>query len=202
MDTRLGRLPRLSRELIASLDADQHNGVELPTRQTLGLPEKIVQFGTGAFLRGFAEYFVDDANRRGVFSGSIVAVSSTGSSRDTMLNEQDGLFTLAIRGIEGGSAHQSYRVVSSLSRALSARDEWGEVLAVARQPELEIVISNTTEIGITLDVSDTFDAQPPRSFPGKLTRFLAERAAAFDYDPRRGLVVLPCELIEGNGDAL
>src|SRR3982751_4939968 len=118
MDAELDRLPRLSRELAASLDGAEHIAVQLPGSETLGLPEKIVQFGTGAFLRGFAEYFVDDANRRGVFSGSIGAVSSTGSSRDAILNEQDGLFTLAIRGIDGGAAHQSYRVVSSLSRAL------------------------------------------------------------------------------------
>jgi tagaturonate reductase len=178
------------------------SAVDLPPLATLDLPEKVVQFGTGAFLRGFAEYFIDEANRRGIFNGSIVAVSSTGSSRDTALNEQDGLFTLAIQGMDGASARQRYRVVSSLSRALSARDEWDAVLRVAREPAIEIVISNTTEIGIALDSADAFDASPPRSFPGKLTRFLAERAVAFEYDVRKGLVVLPCELIERNGDKL
>src|SRR4051812_15054820 len=168
----------------------------------LDLPEKVVQFGTGAFLRGFAEFFIDAANRQGMFNGSIVAVSSTGSSRDAILNEQDGLFTLAIQGMDGASACQQYRVVSSLSRALSARDEWDAVLAVARAPEIEVVISNTTEIGIALNDADAFEASPPRSFPGKLTRFLAERAVAFNYDTARGVVVLPCELIDRNGDRL
>lgn len=177
-------------------------GVSVPPPETLVLPEKVVQFGTGAFLRGFIEYFVDEANRRRIFNGSVVAVSSTGNTRDAVLNVQDGLYTLAIEGLEDGVARRTYRIVGSLARAISARDEWDAVLALARDPSIEVVISNTTEVGIALDPSDRATARPPRSFPGKLTRFLAERAAAFDYDPRRGLVVLPCELIDRNGDTL
>jgi len=194
--------PRLSRELVTSFALAKQTGVEVPPLEILELPEKVVQFGTGAFLRGFAEYFIDDANRRGLFGGSIVAISSTGSRRDTALNEQDGLFTLAIQGVEGSAARQRYRIVASLSRALSARDDWSTVLELAQSPDLQVVVSNSTEVGIVLDETDRFDANPPSSFPGKLTRFLFERARAFDYDERRGLVVLPCELIDDNGDAL
>ncbi|MEP6491480.1 MAG: tagaturonate reductase [bacterium] len=194
--------PRLSRKVVASLAAARQTTAELPSAAMLALTERVVQFGTGAFLRGFAEYFIDDANRRGEFNGRIVAVSSTGSSRDTALNEQDGLFTLAIRGVERGSPCEQYRVIGSLSRAISARDQWADVLAVARDPAISLVISNTTEVGIVLDPTDAYDANPPRSFPGKLTRFLAERAQAFDYDERCGLIVLPCELIEENGTKL
>jgi tagaturonate reductase len=187
-------MTRLSRGTVAVFDAAV---VDL-----LALPEKVVQFGTGAFLRGFIDYFIDEANRAGRFNGRIVAVSSTGSSRDAMLNDQDGLFTLAIQGIEAGEPVQHRYIVSSVSRALSARDEWDAVLAVARDPNIELVVSNTTEVGITLDESDDYAAAPPRSFPGKLTRFLVERARAFDFDPRRGVLVLPCELIEDNGSRL
>src|SRR5437764_8793241 len=123
--------PRLSRELVASLGGNAPRDIELPSNQTLSLPEKVVQFGTGAFLRGFAEYFIDAANRHGRFNGSIVAVSSTGSTRNAVLNEQDGLFTLAIQGMDRGQPRRRYRIVGSLSRALSARDEWGSVLEVA-----------------------------------------------------------------------
>ena len=195
MDSR----PRLSRDLIASRAGVDRTAIDIAT---LDLPEKIVQFGTGAFLRGFAEFFVDEANRRRMFNGSIVAVSSTASSRNAVLNGQDGLFTLAIQRMDGASPRRHYRVVSSLSRALSARDEWDAVLALARDPGIELVISNTTEVGIALDSADAFADAPPRSFPAKLTRFLAERAVAFDYAPIRGLVILPCELIERNGDTL
>jgi len=194
--------PRLSRELVASLGVASTGDLEVPPPEALDLRERVVQFGTGAFLRGFAEFFVDEANRAGRYDGSIVAVSSTGSTRDALLNEQDGLFTLAIEGIEGGAARRRYRIVGSLSRALSAKENWDDVLALARDPHVHAVISNTTEIGITFDEQDAFDAAPPRSFPGKLTRFLYERARAFDFDPSCGLVVLPCELIEDNGETL
>ncbi|HTE46298.1 MAG TPA: tagaturonate reductase [Gemmatimonadaceae bacterium] len=194
--------PRLSRKVVASLAGVRNVDLELPSAAMLALPERVVQFGTGAFLRGFAEFFVDEANRRGAFNGRVVAVSSTGSSRDAELNEQNGLFTLAIQGVEQGNAFRRNRVIGSLSRAISARDQWDAVLAVARDPAITLVISNSTEVGIVLDPADTFDAQPPRSFPGKLTRFLAERGRAFDYDEQRGLIVLPCELIDENGTKL
>jgi tagaturonate reductase len=194
--------PRLSRELVASIVLADGTGVEVPPVETRELPEKVVQFGTGAFLRGFAEYFIDEANRRGMFGGSVVAVSSTGSQRDALLNEQDGLYTLAIQGVDGSAPRQRYRIIASLSRAISARDDWSAILDLARSPDAQVVISNSTEVGIVLDESDSFDGNPPRSFPGKLTRFLAERARVFDYDEHRGLVVLPCELIENNGEVL
>ncbi|MGH7616964.1 MAG: tagaturonate reductase [Gemmatimonadaceae bacterium] len=197
--------PRLSRDLVASLDAQGArgaSGVELPPAAAMGLPEAVVQFGTGAFLRGFADYFVDEANRAGRFGGSIVAVSSTGSQRNLALNQQNGLFTLVTQGMEGGAARQSYRVIASISRSISAHDEWEEVLALARDPNIRLVISNTTEVGISLDESDRFDLRPPRSFPGKLTRFLAERGRAFHYEASKGLIVVPCELIDDNGATL
>jgi len=194
--------PRLSREVVSSPAFAAGADVELPPSSILALPETVVQFGTGAFLRGFADYFIDDANRRGAFGGSIVAVSSTGSSRDAVLNEQDGLFTLAIQGLDRGEARRRYRVISSISRALSASDDWDAVLALARDPALRVAISNTTEVGIAPDDTDSFDAKPPRSFPGKLTRFLHERAVHFDFDVARGIIVLPCELIEDNGTTL
>src|SRR6185312_14866543 len=194
--------PRLSRELVASLAREKNGVLDVPTPDVLGLPERVLQFGTGAFLRGFIEYFIDEANRAGRFNGSIVAVASTPSRRDEMLNEQDGLYTLAIQGVQAGAARQEYRVIGSLSRALSACDEWEAVLDVARDRTVRLIISNTTEIGIALDDADRFDASPPKSFPAKLTRVLAERASAVDYDAEHTLTVLPCELIERNGDVL
>ena len=166
------------------------------------LPETILQFGTGAFLRGFVEYFVDEANRAGAWNGSVVMVSSTGSGRAVLLEEQDDLYTLCVRGVEEGDTVDRARVVAAVSRALSAQDHWSEVLAVARQSDLKLVTSNTTEVGITLDEDDQIDLAPPRSFPGKLTAVLYERARAFGYAPEAGLVILPCELIENNGETL
>ncbi|HEX2095704.1 MAG TPA: hypothetical protein VHG28_25120, partial [Longimicrobiaceae bacterium] len=195
-------LPTLGRALVSSPAFQAREDLVVPAPGLLDLPERVVQFGTGAFLRGFVDCFVDQANRDGLFGGRVVMVGSTGSGRDQVLNRQDGLYTLSSQGIAGGAPRREHRVIASVSRALSARDEWAEVLACARNPELELVFSNTTEVGITLDEGDSAELSPPRSFPGKLTRFLFERARAFDYDPARGVVVLPCELIEDNGDRL
>ena len=195
-------LPRLTRDVAFSLRWQERHDPEMPPPTAIGLPERAVQFGTGAFLRGFIDYFIDAANRQGVFGGSVVAVGSTQSGRDALLNDQHCLYTLAIRGLERGVPMERHRVVASVSRAISAAGQWAAVLDVARNSNIALVFSNTTEIGITLDENDRADLDPPRSFPGKLTRFLYERATAFDYDVARGLVVLPCELLENNGTQL
>src|SRR5215813_665185 len=136
-------LPRLSRELVASPFMANRVDVDAPPAGALDLPERVVQFGTGAFLRGFAAWFIDEANRAGRFGGSIVAIASTESPRESILNAQDGLYTLSI---QGGSpdARPRHSIVASVSRALSAAREWNAVLALARDPNIELVISNTT----------------------------------------------------------
>jgi tagaturonate reductase len=195
-------LPTLDRQLARDPGLRRRLGDGAPPPGLLELPEKAVQFGTGAFLRGFVEYFVDEANRQGRFGGRIVMIGSTGSGRDRVLGEQDGLYTLSVQGMEEGVAKREHRVISSVSRAISSRTDWEEALRVAREPALELVFSNTTEVGIRLDEEDRPDLSPPRSFPGKLARFLLERARAFDHDAGKGVVVIPCELIEDNGDRL
>ncbi|HEX8694807.1 MAG TPA: tagaturonate reductase [Longimicrobium sp.] len=193
-------LPTLNAELLRS--GAPAGRLAVPDPALLELPERVVQFGTGAFLRGFVEDFVDAANRRGAFDGRIVMVGSTGSGRDRVLGEQDGLYTLCVQGVEDGRVRRERRVIASVSRALSAHGDWDAVLATARDPRIELVFSNTTEVGIALDEGDRPDLAPPRSFPGKLARWLWERARAFGFDPARGVVVLPCELIEDNGARL
>ncbi len=181
---------------------DVSSGVKLPDARMLELPEKAIQFGTGALLRGLIGHLLDESNAAGRFNGRVVAIGSTGSGRDDLINSQDGLFTLLSEGLEKGKAVREYRVVSSLSRALSAVNQWDEVLALARNPDIEVIFSNTTEVGIALDPSDAAGLTPPRSFPAKLARFLFERAKAFGYDESKGVVVLPSELIERNGEVL
>ena len=194
--------PQLSRALLSDPMWTASASVTVPTAAMLALPERAVQFGTGAFLRGFVDYFLDMANAGGQFNGRIVAIASTGSGRDRAFDEQDGLYTLVARGNMRGTSSEERRVIGSVSRALSAVTDWDAVLACARAPELELVFSNTTEVGIVFDPTDMFDTAPPRSYPGKLTRFLYERALAFDFIPSRGVIVLPCELIAQNGAEL
>jgi len=182
--------------------AFRREAVEPPVAAHRHHPERVLQFGTGAFLRGFIEPMIDEANRTGDFAGRLVVVGSTGSGRSGALEAQDGLYTLCTRGLREGQPMDACRVVGSISRALSAATDWDEVLALAASPDLELVVSNTTEVGIQLDPEDRLDGRPPASFPAKLAAVLARRAEAFDHDPARGLVILPCELIENNGDRL
>ena len=170
-----------------------------PLRQ---LPERAVQFGTGAFLRGFVDAFIDEANRRGQFLGRVVAVGSTGSGRDRAFGDQEGLYTLIVAGVRDGTVVNERRIIGSVSRAIGATSQWDDVLAVARDPEIRLVFSNTTEAGIALDARDTNVNAQPHSYPAKLTRFLLERATTFAYATNAGVIVLPCELIEDNGARL
>jgi tagaturonate reductase len=190
----------LDRSVITAA-APTPGSVELPPAGLLELPERAVQFGTGGFLRGFVEFFIDSANRAGLFDGRIVAIGSTGSGRDDVVNDQQGLYTLVTEGVLNGRPVQEFRLMSSLSRALSANADWDQVLQLARNPEIALVFSNTTEVGIVLDPDDEL-GEPPRSFPGKLTAFLYERARTFGYSVESGLQIIPCELVERNGDKL
>lgn len=176
--------------------------VERPTQSMQQLPERAVQFGTGAFLRGFVDAFIDASNRRGQFLGRVVAVGSTGSGRDRAFGDQDGLYTLVVAGVRDGVVVDERRIIGSVSRAVAATTQWDDVMAIARDAEIRVVFSNTTEAGIALDARDTDPNAWPNSYPAKLTRFLFERATTFAFAPNAGVVVLPCELIEDNGAKL
>jgi tagaturonate reductase len=195
--------PTLSPEIALALP--RRDDLIAPSAEQLALPERAVQFGTGALLRGLVDAILDEANRQGSFGGRVVMIGSTGSGRDRALNGQSGLFTLVTQGLVDGDATRDFRIVSSVSRALSASSEWDEVLRCAENPDLELIFSNTTEIGIVLDEADAASAPSstvPRSFPGKLTAFLLHRARTHGYDAARAPVVIPTELIEDNGDKL
>ncbi len=165
------------------------------------LPEKILQFGTGVLLRGLPDYFVDKANRQGVFNGRIVVVKSTGAGDSSAFEEQDGLYTLCVRGIDAGEKIEENIISSAISRVLIANTQWKEILQCAANPELQIIISNTTEVGIQL-VKEDIHQQPPNSFPGKLLAFLYERFKAFNGSRESGMVIVPTELITDNGKIL
>ncbi len=195
-------LVKLSKELVQHPEFQKRTDVAVPRAEMFQLPEKVLQFGSGAFLRAFADYFIDQANQRGIFNGRVVIIQSLEGGRADVLNCQDGLYTVFLRGLERGEKKEERRIVASVSRALTARTEWNEVLARARNPQLEIILSNTTEVGISLDERDDLSLKPPQSFPGKLTAFLYERYQAFDGSTQAGMVIIPCELIENNGTRL
>lgn len=189
----------LSKETIHKIEPRE--GLALPTPAMFELPEKVLQFGTGVLLRGLPDYFIDKANRQGVFNGRIVVVKSTASGGTDAFAKQDGLYTLCVKGIENSVKTEETIINSSISRVLSAINEWDQVLACASNPALQLVISNTTELGI-VPSDDDIKSQPPPSFPGKLLAFLYARYQAFEGKEGTGLVIVPTELIIDNASKL
>ena len=165
-------------------------------------PEKVLQFGEGNFLRAFVDYFFDVANEKCGFNGKVVLCQPIAPGLANMINEQQGLYTLYLRGFENGQKVNQKRVISAVSRCLNPYEDFGSLLACAKNPDLRYLASNTTEAGIAFDPSCRFDDAPPASFPGKLTRFLYERYTHFGTVHGKGFVILSCELIDNNGKEL
>ncbi|MBQ6451110.1 MAG: tagaturonate reductase [Solobacterium sp.] len=163
-------------------------------------PEKVLQFGEGNFLRAFVDYWFDVANEKVGWNGKCVLVCPIKGGLAHLFDEQEGLYTLYLRGRENGEKVDRKRVISSVSRCLDPYDEAGfeAMMEVARSADLEYVASNTTEAGITYDPSCKLEDRPASSFPGKLTQVLYERFKA----GQKGLVILSCELIDNNGKEL
>jgi tagaturonate reductase len=176
--------------------------LEIPDPALLDLPEKVLQFGTGVLLRGLPDYFIDRANKAGIFNGRVLVVKSTSRGDTDAFDQQDGLYTLCVQGIEYSQNVQRFLIQSAINRVLSAQHEWKAVLHAAAQDALQVILSNTTEVGIQLDETDDPFANPPRSFPGKLLAVLYARFQAVQGNAQKGFVIVPTELIPDNGDRL
>ena len=161
-------------------------------------PEKVMQFGEGNFLRAFVDDFFDIANEKAGWNGKAALVQPIAQGLTDLINAQEGLYTLYLRGNEKGVKVDDKRVISCVSRCLNPYQDWDKVLELARSADLEIVVSNTTEAGIVHEAESRFDQTPPVSFPAKLTRVLFERFSA----GQKGLIILSCELIDNNGKEL
>jgi tagaturonate reductase len=190
---------RLTKHSLESIS--RQNGLSIPGKEIFSLPEKVLQFGTGVLLRGLPDYFIDKANKQGIFNGRIVVVKSTATAGADAFDEQDGLYTLCVRGVEQGKQIEEDIINASISRVVSAKTDWDKILLCAENPEIQIIISNTTEIGIIL-VNESIHAAPPESFPAKLLAVLYRRFKALNGDKDKGLVIIPTELITDNGKKL
>ena len=163
-------------------------------------PEKVLQFGEGNFLRAFVDYWFDLANEKAGWNGKCVLVQPIAPGLAKMINEQEGLYTLYLRGSENGRKVDDKRVISSVSRCLNPyeKEDYEKMMAVAASDDLEIIVSNTTEAGIVYDPACRKDDCPPSSFPAKLTQVLYHRYQA----GKKGILMLACELIDDNGKQL
>jgi len=180
-------LPKLSAEIV---------------EKGAALPERVVQFGEGGFLRGFVDWMIHGMNQKGEFNGRVAVVQPIARGTIREINQQNGLYTLLMRGVENGKVVERTELISSISRGIDPYIHFADFLACAHNADLRFVVSNTTEAGIVYKPEDKFSDTPQASFPGKLTRFLFERFVTFQGDASKGLVMLPCELIDRNGDKL
>jgi tagaturonate reductase len=165
-------------------------------------PEKVIQFGTGVLLRGLVDQVIDQANKQGVFMGSVVQIKSTGHGSSDEFAKQEQVYTIAIRGVENGSLKQQYELNGSISRTLHATTQWFEILELALQEQTDIIVSNTTEAGIVYEKGDDYRKTPPHSFPAKLLALLEARYRAFNGNLQKGYTIVPTELITNNGEEL
>lgn len=162
------------------------------------MKKKIIQFGTGNFLRGFADYFIDTLNKKCLFDGKIVIVSPTDSKAVEKINAQNGIYNLYLRGIENGKEICERTEINAVSRAVNPYREYDAYLSLAKNSDFRFIISNTTEAGIAFSDDDNFTDRPAKSFPAKLTQLLYERYKA----GLPGFVIFACELIDNNAKEL
>ena len=158
------------------------------------MKERMIQFGEGGFLRGFADWMLQIANEKKVFDGKVVVVQPIEKGMCDMLTAQGCVYTHLCRGAEGVDVKK----IDVISRCVKPYDDFDAYIALAQNPDFRFVISNTTEAGIAFVETDKLSDRPASSFPGKLTQLLKAR-----YDAGlSGFVFLPCELIDKNGENL
>ncbi len=161
-----------------------------------------MQFGGGNFLRAFVDWMVQELNEVAGFNAGVVVVKPTESGDYTQLKSQDGLFHVVLDGLKNGHLVSETVLVTTVSRVVDPYTEWDAYLALAHEPQLRFVVSNTTEAGIRFNEKDGYNDIPPKEFPAKLTLWLYKRFEHFGGDASKGCILLPCELIEKNGSAL
>jgi tagaturonate reductase len=187
----------LRRELLASGKLNVAHTPGAPV-----YPVNILQIGDGNFLRGFVDWLVDSANGQGLFKGGVAIAQPLAKGLAEMLNAQDDLYTVLLRGIEGGQEVELRRVISCVQEAINPYEQWDAMLTLMASPTLRFVVSNTTEAGI----ADADEAYTPgkcqENFPAKVAALLHARYQKLGGTKESGLVFLPCELIEANGTNL
>ncbi len=161
-------------------------------------PIRVIQFGEGNFLRAFVDWAIQRMNTCGQFDGNVVIVQPLPEGRIRELERQNRLYTVLLEGIKDGKRVRSREVVDSIGATVDVYTDWQGYLALADNPDTRIIVSNTTEAGIAISDEDAPDQCPPKSFPAKLVHLLKRR-----YDAQLpGFLIIPCELIADNGDAL
>lgn len=172
------------------------------TAQAASYPTKVIQFGEGNFLRAFVDWIIWNTNKATDFNAGVVVVQPIDRGMVDMLNGQDGLYHVNLQGIDKGQPVDSIEMIDVINGGLNPYTQNEEFMALAENPDIRFVISNTTEAGIAFDSSCKLEDKPASSYPGKLTQLLYRRYQHFNGDLTKGFIILPCELIFLNGKEL
>lgn len=173
--------------------------MNLLKRETpLNSPVKVLQFGEGNFLRAFIDWMIQEMNDKCDFNGAVQLVQPIEKGMADMLNAQDGLYTLILRGVENGKVISEKRVIECVKGCLNPASEWNEVIKAFCGDDLRFIFSNTTEAGIEYKAESYTPGVMQTTFPAKVTALFYERFKA----GKKGLLVIPCELIDKNGATL
>jgi tagaturonate reductase len=166
--------------------------------------EKILQYGEGNFLRAFVDWMVDILNEQTDFNGSVAIVQPISRGLADLITAQDGVFTTVLRGVQNGKAVETYRNVTSVSRCLNPYEEeqFTAYRELGRSSDLRFVVSNTTEAGIAYHQEEYTPNSMQASFPANVAALLYDRYTHTEGDRSKGLVFIPCELIDKNGELL
>ena len=165
-------------------------------------PTKVIQFGEGNFLRAFVDWIIWNTNKATGFNAGVVVVQPIERGMVDMLNSQDGLYHVNLQGLDKGQPVDSIEMIDVINGGLNPYTQNEEFMALAENPDIRFVISNTTEAGIAFDPACRLDDKPASSYPGKLTQLLYRRYEHFNGDMTKGFIILPCELIFLNGKEL
>ncbi len=165
-------------------------------------PIKVLQFGEGNFLRGFVDWIFDILNEKSDFNGDVQIVQPIENGMGNLINEQDGLYHVLLEGLQNGKKVQETRLITCVREVIDPFNDYKAFLKLGKNPDLEFIVSNTTEAGIVFDPEDNSFEVLPRTFPGKLTALLYYRFLHFKDVQSKKLTVIPCELIDRNGDKL
>ncbi len=171
-------------------------------KKTNNYPTRILQFGEGNFLRAFVDWIIHEMNKKAGFNSSVIVIQPIENGLVNLLNDQNGLYNLYLRGIKDGKIESSCELIESIHSGINPYKDFTAFLQTAEIPEMRFVISNTTEAGINISDLDEPRDCPPKSYPAKLTVWLHHRYMTFNGKLDKGLIFLPCELIEKNGTNL
>ena len=159
---------------------------------------KVLQYGEGNFLRTFVDAYFDTLNKEGSGEYKVNIVKPITFGTLEKFEKQNNKYHIVLRGVKNGKEVEDVYKIDVLNSVISPFDNYDEYISLAKDKDLKIIVSNTTEAGICFNAEDEYDGFEHITYPAKLTKFLFER---FNRG-LGGVYLMPVELIDNNADEL